>query len=79
MGKTAAQLMLDSDHGKERREKAPGGGISRSNDLAYSYGEYSSDQANVKERGTYFSIWQLDPSSEWRLVLDLQKETPQKK
>lgn len=70
--------MLNSDHGQEKRARA-GGGVSRSNDLAYSYGEYSSERANVTERGVYFSIWQLDLSSEWRLVLDLQKKAPEKK
>ena len=78
VGKTAAQLMLSSDHGKETRERA-GGGMSASNDLAYSYGAYASEHANVTERGIYFSIWQLDLSSEWKLVLDLQKKAPAKK
>lgn len=77
VGKIAAQLMLSSDHGTETRERA-GGGMSTSNDLAYSYGEYASEHANITERGIYFSIWQLDLSSEWRLVLDLQKKTPPK-
>jgi ketosteroid isomerase-like protein len=75
VGKTAAQLMLRSDHGKENRTRS-GSGVSRSNDLAYSYGEYSNEHANVTERGSYFSIWQLDLSSEWKLVLDLQKKAP---
>jgi ketosteroid isomerase-like protein len=78
VGKTAAQLMLGSDHGKETRTRT-GGGVSRAQDLAYSYGDYSSEDANAKERGTYFSIWQLDPSSEWRLVLDQQKKAPPEK
>lgn len=77
VGKTATQLMLGSDHGKETRTRS-GGGMSHLNDLAYSYGEYSSEQANVIERGIYFSIWQLDLRSEWRLVLDLQKKAPEK-
>lgn len=78
VGKTAAQLMLSSDHGIEKRTRA-GGGVSRSTDLAYSYGEYTNERTNVTERGSYFSIWQLDLNSEWRLVLDLQKKTPEKK
>jgi hypothetical protein len=55
VGKIAAQLMLSSDHGKQTRERA-GGGMSTSNDLAYSYGEYASEHANVTEHGIYFSI-----------------------
>lgn len=78
VGKTAARLMLSSDHGKIKRTRS-GGGVSRSNDLAYSYGEYSSERTNVIERGIYLSIWQLDLASEWRLVLDLQKKSPEKK
>lgn len=78
IGKNAAGVMLSSDHGKEKRTRV-GGGVRHSNDLAYSYGEYSSEHANVTERGNYFSIWQLDLSSEWRLVLDLQKRMPEKK
>src|ERR1700716_2795218 len=78
VGKNAARLMLSSNHGKEMRTRA-GGGVSRSNDLAYSYGEYTNERGNITERGSYFSIWQLDPSSEWKLVLDLQKKAPEKK
>jgi ketosteroid isomerase-like protein len=78
VGKNAAQLMLSSDQGKEMRTRA-GGGVSRSNDLAYSYGEYTNEHGNVTERGSYFSIWQLDLNSEWKLVLDLQKKAPEKK
>ena len=64
--------MLSSDHGKTKRIRA-GGDISRSNDLAYSYGEYSTERTNVTEQGIYLSIWQLDLNTDWRLVLDLQK------
>ena len=77
IGKAAAQMMLSSDHGKENRTRA-GGGMSRSNDLAYSYGEYTSEHAHLTEGGIYFSIWQLDLNSEWRLVLDLQKKAAEK-
>jgi ketosteroid isomerase-like protein len=72
IGKMAAHLMLSSDHGKTKRIRA-GGGMSGSNDLAYSYGEYSTERTNVTEQGIYLSIWQLDLNSDWKLVLDLQK------
>jgi len=78
VGKTAAKLMLSSDHEKQTRRRADSG-LSRSADLAYEYGEYSSEHANVTEHGIYLSIWQLDPSSEWRLMLDLQKKAPPEK
>jgi ketosteroid isomerase-like protein len=78
LGKTAAKLMLGSDQEKQTRKRA-GSGVSRSADLAYDYGEYSSEHANVTEHGIYLSIWQLDLSSEWRLMLDLQKKAPPEK
>jgi len=73
-GKTAARLMLSSDHGKTKRTRA-GGSMSNSQDLAYSYGEYSTERTNVIEQGIYLSIWQLDLNTDWKLVLDLQKRT----
>lgn len=78
VGKTAAKLLLSSDQEKQIRKRA-GGGLSRSADLAYEYGEYSSEHANITEHGIYLSIWQLDRSSEWRLMLDLQKKAPPEK
>jgi len=78
VGKPAVRLMLSSDHAQTNRTRG-GGGVSRSNDLAYSYGEYTSERTNVIERGIYLSIWQLDLASEWKLVLDLQKKAPDKK
>lgn len=74
IGKTAAHLMLSSDHGKTKRVRA-GGGMSHSNDLAYDYGEYSTERTNVTEQGIYLSIWQLDLNGDWKLVLDLQKRS----
>jgi len=70
--------MLSSDQEKQTRKRA-GSGLSRSADLAYDYGEYSSEHANITEHGIYLSIWQLDLSSEWRLMLDLQKKAPPEK
>jgi len=78
VGKTAAKLLLSSDQEKQIRKRA-GGGLSRSADLAYDYGEYPSEHANITEHGIYLSIWQLDRSSEWRLTLDLQKKAPPEK
>jgi len=70
-----AAVLAKADHEKQTRRRADSG-LSRSADLAYEYGEYSSEHANVTEHGIYLSIWQLDPSSEWRLMLDLQKKAP---
>ena len=78
VGKTAAKLLLSSDQEKQIRKRA-GSGLSRSDELAYDYGEYSSERANITEHGIYVSIWQLDRSGEWRLMLDLQKKAPPEK
>lgn len=78
VGKIAAKLMLGSDQEKQTRTRA-GSDLSQSDDLAYDYGEYSSEHANIREHGIYLSIWQLDHSSEWRLMLDLQKKAPPEK
>jgi len=60
VGKTAAKLMFSSNQEKQTRDRA-GGGLSRSVDVAYDYGEYSSEHENITEHGIYLSIWQLDP------------------
>lgn len=72
----AAQGTLGSEHGKTSRTRI-GGGLSKASDLAYEYGEYSSDRDGVGERGIYFCIWRLDTN--WRLVVDLQKKAPTEK
>jgi ketosteroid isomerase-like protein len=78
VGRTAAKVMLGSDQEKQTRKRA-GSGMSQSADLAYDYGEYSSEHENITEHGIYLSIWQLDRSSEWRLMLDFQKKAPREK
>jgi ketosteroid isomerase-like protein len=78
VGRTAAKVMLGSDQEKQTRKRA-GSGMSQSADLAYDYGEYSSEHETITEHGIYLSIWQLDLSSEWRLMLDLQKKAPPEK
>ncbi len=77
VGRAAAEQMLGPEHGKTSRTRS-GGGMSKANDLAYEYGEYSSGLAGATERGIYFCIWRLEPPGQWRLVLDLQKKAPPK-
>lgn len=77
IGRTAAKLMLSSDNGKMTRTKS-GGGMSASADLAYRYGSYSSERANVTERGYFLTIWKMD-NNEWKILVDLQKKEPEKK
>lgn len=75
VGRSAAKNILDSDQAKETRTRL-GGGKSQANDLAFSYGNYSSTSTGAMEQGVYFSIWQLDSNNDWKLVLDLHKKAP---
>ncbi len=75
VGKVAAKLMLSSDNAKVTREKA-GGGMSAAGDLAYRYGTYSAERANVSERGYFFSVWKAEADQDWKILLDLQKKEP---
>jgi ketosteroid isomerase-like protein len=77
VGKTAAKLMLNSDHGEMSREIL-GRGLSASGDLAYRYGSYSTGHGIVTERGYYLSIWKLDAKGDWKLLIDLQKKADAK-
>jgi ketosteroid isomerase-like protein len=72
VGKSAAKLMLASDHAKMVRSIF-GGHVSASGDLAYRYGSYSSQHENVNERGYFLSIWKINSKRDWNLLLDLQK------
>jgi hypothetical protein len=67
--------MLNSDTAKMTRTSS-GGGMSASADLAYRYGPYSSDRANVTERGYFLSIWKAERNGDWKIIVDLQKKTP---
>ncbi|MEP7014747.1 MAG: hypothetical protein ABI925_04840 [Verrucomicrobiota bacterium] len=75
VGKTAAQKMLGTENWKTSRSRS-GGGMSKTNDLAYDYGEYTSDHDGATERGIYFCIWRLASDNGWKLVVDLQKKAP---
>ena len=53
------------------------GKIASSDDLAYTYGKYSSDFGqNVTEAGYYVHVWRRDANSKWRLVVDVQNPLP---
>jgi hypothetical protein len=72
VGKSAAKFMLNSDHARMTRSIF-GGIMSRSGDLAYRYGSYSSQREDVSERGYFVSIWKADSKRDWKLLLDLQR------
>jgi ketosteroid isomerase-like protein len=78
VGKATAKLMLSSDNGKMTR-KTSGSGMSAAGDLAYRYGSYSSERANVIETGYFLLIWKAEAKEDWKILVDLQKKTPEKK
>jgi ketosteroid isomerase-like protein len=73
VGKVAAKVLLASDHAKVTRQNL-GGQISRSGDLAYSYGSYSTE-GNLAGHGYFLSVWKLDHNGDWKLLLDVQKKS----
>jgi ketosteroid isomerase-like protein len=75
VGKAAAQLMVSYDHGKMTATRS-GGSISRSGDLGYSYGEYSSEQLDGTERGSYVTIWKTRDGRDWKVVVDVRIRQP---
>ena len=78
VGKTAAKKMLGEKNAKTTR--APlGAGTSTPIDLAYEYGEYTSDNDDANKRGIYLCIWRLESDGAWKLALDFQKSAPAEK
>ena len=75
VGRDAAQLMIGYDHGK-LTSKRMGGGISRSGDMAYSYGEYSNTRLDGTEHGYYVTIWRMSLGGDWKLAVDVRKHEP---
>jgi ketosteroid isomerase-like protein len=75
VGKRATEKMLADEDAKTSR--APlGAGTSHPIDLAYEYGEYTSESDKVTQRGIYLTIWRLDSDGSWKIALDLQKSAP---
>jgi len=75
VGKATAKKMLGKEDAKTSR--APlGAGTSNPIDLAYEYGEYTSERQDVSQRGIYLTIWRLESDDTWKIALDLQKSAP---
>jgi len=78
VGKAAARKMLGKEDAKTSR--APlGAGTSNPIDLAYEYGEYTTERDKVTQRGIYLTIWRLESDGVWKIALDLQKSAPVEK
>jgi ketosteroid isomerase-like protein len=78
VGKSAAAALLAARGGKVSFEQM-GGDISRTADLAYSYGKYNLQRSEGAEAGHFFQIWQTDPAGVWKLVVDWQQPLPKEK
>jgi ketosteroid isomerase-like protein len=52
------------------------GKIARSNDLAFTYGKYSTVDEPVEESGYYVHVWRRDGTGKWKLVADVQNPLP---
>jgi ketosteroid isomerase-like protein len=78
VGKSAAATLLNAKAGKMSFEQL-GGDMSRSADLAYSYGKYSLSRDGNTEAGHFLQIWQTDATGMWKLVVDWQQALPKEK
>lgn len=78
IGKSAAAALLGAKGGKISFEQM-GGDMSRTADLAYSYGKYNLQHSEGAEAGHFFQIWQTDPAGAWKLAVDWQQPLPKEK
>jgi hypothetical protein len=76
--KTAAKRMLADEEAKTSRTPL-GAGNSTPMDLAYDYGEYTSEGDHAMEHGIYLCVWRLESDGAWKIALDLQKSAPAEK
>jgi ketosteroid isomerase-like protein len=72
VGKSAAAALLGAKGANVSFEQM-GGDMSRTADLAYSYGKYSLEGRESSEVGYFFQIWQTNPAGVWKLVVDWQQ------
>jgi ketosteroid isomerase-like protein len=78
VGKAAAEKMLAEENAKTTRTPR-GAGTSDPLDLAYEYGEFTSEPNQATQHGIYLSIWRLESDGTWTIALDLQKSAPTEK
>jgi ketosteroid isomerase-like protein len=75
VGKRAAGKFLEEQDAKTRRTPR-GTGASSPLDLAYEYGEYTSERDDAMQRGIYLCIWSIESDGTWKIALDFQKSAP---
>jgi len=52
------------------------GKIASSNDLAFTYGKYSTVNETESDNGYYVHVWRRDANEKWKLVADIQNPLP---
>jgi ketosteroid isomerase-like protein len=75
VGKRAAEKLLSEQDAKTTRTPR-GAGTSNPTDLAYEYGEFTSERDDATQHGIYLCIWRLESDGAWKIALDLQKSAP---
>jgi ketosteroid isomerase-like protein len=75
VGKRADEKLLSEQNAKTTRTPQ-GTGTSDPIDLAYEYGEFTSEHDKTTEHGIYLCIWQLESDGAWKVALDFQKSAP---
>ena len=78
VGKAAAKKMLSEEDAKTSRTPK-GAGTSNPLDLAYEYGEFTSERDDATHHGIYLCVWRLESDGAWKIALDLQKSAPKEK
>jgi ketosteroid isomerase-like protein len=78
VGKRAAKKLLSEQDAKTTRTPR-GADTSDPTDLAYEYGEFTSERDDVTQHGIYVCIWRLESDGTWKIALDLQKSAPTEK
>jgi ketosteroid isomerase-like protein len=79
IGRQAAQSQLEARSGKLSWQPESSD-ISRSLDLAYTYGSYDLKSADGKgdENGYYVHVWKRYPDGRWKLVMEVLNPLPKK-
>jgi ketosteroid isomerase-like protein len=78
VGKKPAEKFLGEQNAKTTRTPR-GTGASSPVDLAYEYGDYTSEHDDVMQRGIYLCIWRRESDATWKIALDFQKSVPAEK
>ena len=63
-------LKQSDDSGFNLSWEPTGADIAASGELGYTYGIYTFSSGQSRQKGTYVTIWKLNPEGKWKFVLD---------